>query len=142
MKTFKEYCKQRDQQLEEGLGSWMGGIADKATAMGAKGIGRMGNAAISGLGHGIMQGAQRGWNALTQGQGSNQAHQLGLMAQKAAMSGDPDQFKVAANTIYKQMKQMKQGAAMMQQPAANQSRTMNQTAAGNTAMQPQQPQMA
>lgn len=138
MKSFKEYCEQRDQELEEGLGQWAGGMADKAVGMGAKALGRMGNAAVSGLGHGVMQGAQRGWGALTQGQGSNQTHNWGLMAQKAAASGDPQQFKAAANVVYKQMKQAQRGqqGAMM----GNANAPQRSTAGGNARMQQAAPQ--
>jgi len=30
MNTFKKYCEQRDLEIEEGLGQWAGGMADKA----------------------------------------------------------------------------------------------------------------
>lgn len=110
MNTFQKYCEQRDQKLKEGLGSWAGGMADTAAGAIGKGLGKVGNAAMTGIGHGIMQGAKRGWGTYTQGQGSNQTHNWGMMAQKAAMSGDPDQFASAARFIYKQMKQAKQGA--------------------------------
>ncbi|MDF2422377.1 MAG: hypothetical protein OPY06_05150, partial [Nitrosopumilus sp.] len=100
----QKYCEQRDQKLKEGLGSWAGGMADTAAGAIGKGLGKVGNAAMTGIGHGIMQGAKRGWGTYTQGQGSNQTHNWGMMAQKAAMSGDPDQFASAAKLIYKQMK--------------------------------------
>jgi hypothetical protein len=68
----------------EGLGTMVGKGVDWATGKmaglagsGAKGlgkaVGRMGNAAISGLGGGVMRGAQRAGRALMHGQGANNA---------------------------------------------------------------------
>lgn len=133
-KTFQDYCEQRDQELEEGLGRWAGGIADTTAGAIGKGLGRLGNAAVSGIGHGMMQGAQRGWGALTQGQGSNQNHNWGMMAQKAAATGDPDQFASAAKVIYQQMKQAKRSGAMGNNPIGGVMNRMTQPS--------QQPQMA
>ena len=130
MNTFREYCEQRDQQLEEGLGRWAGGVADKVVGGAGKLAGRMSNAAVSGLGTGLMQGAKRGWNTMMQGQGANQNHKWGMQAQKAAMSGDPQQFLATAKTIYKQMSQAQGQAQAPPQAPPQAGSTMGQAGMG------------
>ena len=49
-----------------------------------------------------------GW--VKQGQDSNASQQMGLMAQKAAMSGDPENWKQVSAQIYKQMSQERRPA--------------------------------
>lgn len=116
VRTFQEFLESKNEpQFDEGLGSWVGQKLGQGADLAAKGIGRLGNAAVSGLGAGMMQGAKRFGNVLMQGNAANQAEQWGLQAQKAAKSGDPQQFKAMAQSVYKQMKAAQGGG----QPRAN-----------------------
>lgn len=109
--SFNDFLEDKHPEyLDEGIGSWVGNKLGQGIDAVGRGIGRVENAAGSGL-------------------DSNAAQQMGLMAQKAAMSGDSEQFKQAAKQIYKQMRQAQRQST--NQP--NQGQPQQQ--------QPQQPQV-
>lgn len=127
MKTFQQFLEEK--RIEEGLGTWMGQGVDAA----ARGLGRLGHAAASGLGAGTMAGMKRAGNVLMQGNAGNQAQKWGLDAQKAAMTGDPKQFVQVGKMILQQMQQAQQAQPQQMQQQGMQQQGMQQA-------QPQQMQ--
>lgn len=113
---FQKYVEQQDAKLEEGLGSWVGQKMGQGVDLAAKGLGRAAHAAGSAVGTGTMAGMKRGASVMMHGNGKNQIHQMANQAQKAVMSGDPDQFKQIATQILKQMRQAQPQAQPPQQP--------------------------
>jgi hypothetical protein len=113
--NFNEFLEDKHPEyLDEGIGSWVGNKLGQGADAVTGGVSRMANAAVSGMGAGAMAGMKRAGNVMMQGQDSNASQQMGLMAQKAAMSGDPENWKQVAKQIYKQMTQGQQ----QQQPAS------------------------
>lgn len=123
--SFNDYLeKKHPEYFEEGFGTWVGQKVDQ----GAKGLGRLGNAAISGLGRGVISGVKRagetlkhGGNPFTQSGreinrqladrsnvqqsvGGNEIQQKMISAtQKAILLNDPEKFLRTAYGVYKKM---------------------------------------
>jgi hypothetical protein len=109
--NFNEFLEDKHPEyLDEGIGSWVGNKLGQGVDAVGRGVGRMANAAVSGAGAGAMAGMKRAGNVMMQGQDSNASQQMGLMAQKAAMSGDPENWKQVSAQIYKQMSQERRPA--------------------------------
>ena len=89
--------------IDEGLFKTLGGWADKGAALGARGA----NAAVSGLGQGVMQGVKRGFEVAKQGNAANQIANMRAKMEKAINSGDPKQFATVAKEIHAELKAIK-----------------------------------
>lgn len=103
VETIHDLFNELDK-IDEGLGKWLGTVADKGAGM----IARTANAAGSGAAAGLMQGVKRGFEVAKHGNAKNQIVAMRSKMEKAINSGDPKQFATVAKEIHAELKSMRQ----------------------------------